>query len=86
MGPNPDKQVSVSVWLGVDTNRQVLELCREQGVKRAQFVRRAVEDAVVRAKEEGKIRERIRAEQDREFMLKTLRIMRQNERRKKTTP
>lgn len=86
MGPNPDKQVSVSVWLGVDTNRQVLELCREQGVKRAQFVRRAVEDAVVRAKEEGKIRERIRAEQAREFLLKTERMFREIEHRKKTAP
>jgi len=86
MGPNPDKQVSVSVWLGVDTNRQVLELCREQGVKRAQFVRRAVEDAVVRAKEEGKIRERIRAEQAREFLLKTERKIRENEHRKKAAP
>ena len=62
MGPDPNKQVSVSVWLDIKTNRRVLELCREQGIKRAQFVRRAVEQAVVRAEKESALRRQVGAE------------------------
>jgi hypothetical protein len=81
MGPDPKKQISVSVWLSLDANRKVEDLCREQGIKRAQFVRRAVEEAILRAPEERQIRERIRTEQAREFLRKTERKIRSNEQR-----
>jgi hypothetical protein len=62
MGLDPKKQVSVSVWLKLETNRRVLELCQQQGIKRTQFIRRAVEQAVVRAEKEGELRRELGAE------------------------
>jgi hypothetical protein len=62
MGPDPKKQISVSVWLDLETNRRVLELCQEQGIKRTQFIRRAVEQAVVRAEKERALRHELGAE------------------------
>jgi hypothetical protein len=63
MGPDPKKQISVSVWLDIQTNRRVLALCQEQGIKRAQFIRRAVQQAVVRAEKECELRRELGAEQ-----------------------
>ena len=83
MGPDPKKQISVSVWLSLDTNRRVEELCRERGIKRAQFVRRAVEEAIVRADEERTIRQKIEIEHAREFLRKTEQKIRNNAQRNK---
>lgn len=81
MGPDPKKQISVSVWLDIETNRRVLELCRAQGIKRAQFIRRATEQAVARAEKEMAVRRELGAEHgfsehDLEFLLRTQRKLR----------
>jgi predicted DNA-binding protein len=79
MGPDPKKQLSVSVWLSLETNRRVMEICAQQGIKRAQFVRRAVEEALVRVENERQLLQRAQSEDFQEFMRKTQRKIRSTE-------
>ena len=79
MGPDPKKQLSVSVWLSLETNRRVMEICAQQGIKRAQFVRRAVEDALLRVEKERQLLEAAQSKDFEEFMRKTQRKIRSTE-------